>query len=77
MDIIEQRKFSVVQTQDGFRNKLGEMTETEVYAHVRTRLGYDANAAEVALNELEQRGVFKARFAESSRGEFTMEIRRL
>ena len=47
-------KFYVVQSQHGFRNDLGEMTETALYAHLQVRLGYDMNRANDFMSELEK-----------------------
>lgn len=75
--IEELQNFYVVQTEGSFRNELGEMTETQVYAHVRTRLGNDMAAAETVLSELEEKGTATVRFIGSLGVETTMEIRRL
>ena len=73
----EQRNFYVVQTQGSFRNEIGEMTETKVYAHVRTRLGNDMSAAEAVLSELEEKSTATVRFSSSLGVETTLEIRPL
>jgi hypothetical protein len=70
-------EFNVVQTSGGIRNEIGEMSEMQVYAHVRTRLGDDAEAAEKAIRELEDRGAATVRFIGSLGVETTMEIRRI
>jgi nicotinic acid phosphoribosyltransferase len=73
----EQRNFYVFQTQGSFRNEIGEMTESQVYAHVRTRLGNDMSAAEAVLSELEEKGTATVRLISSLGVETTLEIRRL
>lgn len=50
-----ERKFHVVQKQNNFPNDLGEMTETELYAHLQVRLGFDVNRAEDILSELDKK----------------------
>lgn len=57
-----EQNFWVVQTAGSFRNEIGEMSEMEVYAHVRMRLGNDMTAAERVLGELEEKGTATARF---------------
>jgi hypothetical protein len=47
-------KFHVVQSQHGFRNDLGEMTETALFAHVQVRLGLDLIRANDFMSELEK-----------------------
>lgn len=47
-------KFHVVQSQHGFRNDLGEMTKTALFAHVQVRLGFDINRANDFMSELEK-----------------------
>jgi hypothetical protein len=66
--------FYVVQTQGSFRNEIGEMTETELYGYVGTRLGSEAAAAAV-LRELQDKGAAIARFTDSTAIENTIEIR--
>lgn len=70
-------RFHVVQTTLGSKNDLGEMTETEVYAHVRTRLGCGPFEMENIFFALAVKGVFTALFVEGLGNEVTMEIRRL
>lgn len=65
--------FYVVQKQGTFRNEIGEMTETELYGHLGTRLGSEAAAA-VVLRELQEKGVAVRRFTDSTGLENTMEI---
>lgn len=65
--------FYVIQTQGSFRNEIGEMTETEVYGHVGTRLGSEAAAAAV-IRELEEKGAAIARFVDSTGLENAIEI---
>jgi len=65
--------FYVIQTQGSFRNEIGEMTETEVYGYVGTRLGSEAAAAAM-IRELEEKGVAKAGFTNSTGLENTIEI---
>ena len=65
--------FYVVQTQGSFRNEIGEMTETELYGHLGTRLGGEAVAAAV-LRELQEKGVAVRRFTDSTGLENTIEI---
>jgi len=65
--------FYVIQTQGSFRNEIGEMTETELYGHLGTRLGSEAAAAAV-IRELEEKGVATARFTDSTGLENTIEI---
>src|ERR1043166_5887612 len=46
--------FYVTQTQGPFRREVWDLTETALYAHVRTRTG-DIDAAEAMLEELRER----------------------
>jgi hypothetical protein len=77
MENITDQKFQVVQTADSFRNEVGEMSEMQVYAHVRTRLGDDMEAAENVLRELEDTGRASARFNDSFGKEIRIDIRRV
>lgn len=70
-------EFNVVQTSRGFRNEIGEMSETEVYAHVRTRLGDHGNVAENALAELAEWGLATVQFKDGLGMETLIEIRRI
>ena len=70
-------EFNVVQTSGEFRNEIGEMNETQVYAHVRTRVGDDVEAAEAAFRELEEKGAATVRYKNSLGVETRIEIRRL
>ena len=65
--------FYVVQTQGTLRSEIGEMTETELYGHLGTRLGSEAAAAAV-LRELQEKGVAVRRFTDSMGLENTIEI---
>jgi len=65
--------FYVVQTQGTFRNEIGEMTETELYGHLGTRLGSEAAAAAV-LREVQEKGVAVRRFIDSTGLENTIVI---
>ena len=47
-------KFHVMQFQHGFRNDLGEMSETALYAHLHVRLGFDMNRANDFMSEIEK-----------------------
>jgi len=51
----EQNRYRVVLHERPTPNDLGEMTETEMYGYVRTRLG-SMDAAEAVLQELEEKG---------------------
>jgi len=77
MENITDQNFQVVQTADSFRNEVGEMSEMQVYAHVRTRLGDDMEAAENVLRELEDTGRASARFNDSFGREIRIDIRRV
>ena len=77
MENITDQEFQVVQTVDSFRNEVGEMSEMQVYAHVRTRLGGDMEAAENVLRELEDTGKASARFSDSFGREIRIDIRRV
>ena len=66
--------FYVVQTQGSFRNEIGEMTETELYGHLGTRLGGEAAAAAVLRELQEKGGVAVRRFTDSTGLENTIEI---
>ncbi|MGB2590952.1 MAG: hypothetical protein WA853_17835 [Candidatus Acidiferrum sp.] len=70
-------EFSVVQTSGGIRNEIGEMSEMQVYAHVRTRLGNDMDAAENVLIELEEKGAATVLFNDSFGAHNRIEIRRI
>src|SRR5437016_221164 len=65
--------FYVVQMQGSFRNEIGEMTESELYGHLGTRLGSEAAAAAV-LRELQEKGVAVRRFTDSTGLENIIEI---
>jgi hypothetical protein len=77
MESIAEHKFQVVQTAGSFRNDIGEMSEMEVYAHVRTRLGDDMEAAENVLCELEETGRATARFNDAFGRDNSIDIRRV
>lgn len=77
MKEITDQEFQVVQTAGSFRNDLGEMSEMQVYAHIRTRLGDDMEAAENVLRELEETGKAEARFTDSFGSESRIDIRRV
>jgi hypothetical protein len=77
MGSIALRNFYVTQTEGNLRNEIGEMSETEVYAHVRTRLGDDAEAAESALRELERVGWATVYFSNSLGTKSCMDIWRI
>lgn len=77
MEKIGDDKFHVVQTSGSFRNEIGEMTEMQVYAHVRTRLDDDTEAAEQVIRELEETGEAEARFNDSFGHESRIDIRRV
>lgn len=47
-------RYQVVQTEDGFRNELDNMTETGLYAHLKVRLGLDMEQAESVLANLQK-----------------------
>jgi len=70
-------EFNVVQTSGSFRNEIGVMSETEVYAHVRTRLGDDGSVAENALAELAEKGAATVQFKDGLGMETFIEIRRI
>jgi hypothetical protein len=74
MEKVTEQKFQVVQTSGALRNDIGEMSEMQVYAHVRTRLGDDMEAAENVLRELEKTGSATARFNDSFGRESRIEI---
>jgi len=76
MNAIEEQSFCVVQIEASFRNEIGEMTGLEVYAHVRTRLGGDAEAAETVLRDLKEKGEAMVGFKNSLGRETVIEIRR-
>ncbi len=65
MDDITEQQFQVVQTAGSFRNDIGEMSEMQVYAHIRTRLGDNMEATENVLRELQETGRATARFNDS------------
>jgi hypothetical protein len=48
-------RYRVVLHEGAAPNELGEMTETEMYGYVRTRLG-SMDAAEAVLRELNEKG---------------------
>jgi len=77
MENITGQKFQVVQTWGALRNDIGEMSEMQVYAHVRTRLGDDMEAAESVLRDLEETGKATARFMDSFGRESRIDIRRV
>ena len=47
-------KFTVAQTDRGVLNHLGEMTDTQLFAHVQVRLGLDINEANDFMSEVEK-----------------------
>ena len=69
-------EFNVVQTSGGIRNEIGEMSEMQVYSHVRTRLGNDMDAAENVLIELEEKGAATVLFNDGLGRENRLDIRR-
>jgi len=77
MENVAERNFYLTQTEGSFRNEIGEMSEMDVYAHVRTRLGDDAVAAEDALRELGRTGAATVQFNNSLGKKSRMDIRRI
>ena len=67
-------KFRAVQFQHGFRNDLGEMTETALYAHLQLRLGFDMNRANDFMSELEKNASVTLY---SEDGEIRLEVQRI
>lgn len=67
-------KFRVVQFQHGFRNDIGEMTETAIFAHLQVRLGLDLNRANDFMSELEKKASVTLY---SGDGQIRLEVQRL
>ena len=65
--------YHVAQTQHGFRNELGEMTEMALYAHLQVRLGLDMAEAEGVIADLEKHSTATIN---SPDGEIQLEVRR-
>lgn len=66
-------RLHVVQSEHGFRNDLGEMTETALYGHLQVRLGFDMNWANDFMSELEKNASVTLY---SEDGQIRLEVRR-
>jgi hypothetical protein len=66
--------FRVHQTINSCPYPLEDMTETEVYAHVRTRLSYGVEAAEAMLRRLREKGKTTERGTDSVGVETIIEV---
>jgi hypothetical protein len=71
----EEEKYRVVLHERPSLNDLGEMTKSEVYGYVRTRLGNNMGAAEAVLRELEEKGVAVTYFESALGPKIRVEIR--
>ena len=58
-------KYDVLQVAGGLRNHIGEMSETEVCAHVATRAGYEVAEIDAMLSEIEVNGKATVEFQDS------------
>jgi hypothetical protein len=67
------QKFCVHQTTDSFPTELNDMTEWQVYNHVRTRIGMEA--AEVMSRALNEKGAATVRGIGLQAVEIVFEIR--
>lgn len=67
-------RFHVVQTDRGFRNDLGEMTEMQLFAHIRVRLGLDINRANDFMSEVEKNASVTL---QSENGQIRLEVHRI
>ncbi len=45
-------RYEVLQVAEGLRNHIGEMSETQVCAHVATRAGYEMAEIDAMLSEI-------------------------
>lgn len=77
MQEVKTPHFHVVETHGSFRNEIGEMTEMQVYAHVRTRGGCGMVEAEAVLAELSEKGATAVGFRDSLGTETRIDIRRI
>ena len=72
----EQNRYRVVLQERPAPNDLGEMTETEMYGYVGTRLG-SMDAAEAVLRELKKKGKATTYFDSPLGPKIRVEIRRV
>lgn len=76
MTELGQNRYRIVLHDRPGPNDLGEMTETEMYGYVRTRLG-SMDAAEAVLRELEEKGTVITYFHSPLGPKNQFEIRRV
>jgi hypothetical protein len=70
-------RYEVLQVAEGLRNHIGEMSETQVCAHVATRAGYEMAEIDAMLSELEINGKATVEYRDSVGIKTLMHIRSL